>query len=1074
MKALINIMLLAFCFQGFLFAQKPELHITQGHLSNVNRAVFSDDGKFLITGGESAEVIIWDVKTGREIRTLRSHTRSITSLAWSNDNNYILSACDQKVVLWNARTGEILKEISSDWMGNSVLFVKDNLYRLTFDSVLVYDLQTMEVIQKIDIQTNREETSYPRFFRVNENDKLLVAYQWDIPFRVFDLKTQKEISLTEPEMKDSFGNLESDLLYVTSPDGSFNIEVQEFNNSKILDAESKTEIGSLPEANTFVFSKVVNKTSNGIRQYLLVSMPPVYARIDHEVTNYFELWQLTNTGDTIYTQKLKTLKGATDQVSAAKINGLTKELIIAGNVSLSSLDLKRLNFKSNFKDNFTLISGMVFSPDRKTIYTSSSNWKAQTAHLIQVWDAESHALIRTLEAPASTECYQLQISRDGNFLISNDWNGVAYLWNLKKSVIIGKVPSYHASTFDFSNDNKYFLLENNHELLLVSTGKGKLNHTLLLGEDFSVSEIKTKPNSNLAYASAEYQYFTDTVLFYNFDTKQIVGGLPGVGRNLCFDSSGTRFYSIQKNQVNYYSEDKLVNSILVYGAVDLSMTDDGKYLVVLAGHAVHLLDLKTFTITASVSVFVSDQGVEHLIYTPDGYYSGSKNSIKAASFIIEMSVYPFDQFDMERNRPDTILQKIGYARADMIDLYKRAYHKRLRNAGLSEAHVTNFAEMPPSVVLKTTRETYLAAADRHFAFTLEAVEPKYFLSTYNVHVNGVPVFGLHGVRLEDAKTKKINTPVNIFLSSGRNLIEAVATNSNGRESFREAVEINCTDQASVKFWYIGIGVSDYIDAGMNLKYAAKDIMDFAAMVEESKKEKAVVTLFLNHDATRDQVLAVKKKLTESGPDDIVILSLSGHGLLDEELDFYFATHDMDFSHPALRGLPFHLVEDLLDSIPARKKVLLIDACHSGAVDVETAPKKVMANNTAMSDTVKSYGFKGAFIEEVDSLRPAIENVFVLMQELFSEVNKGSGTLVISAAAGNSYALESPKWNNGVFTYAILNGLKNGKADFNSDGEILVSELRKYVVEEVVLQTNGKQQPTSRQVNADNDFMIWGE
>jgi uncharacterized caspase-like protein len=95
-----------------------------------------------------------------------------------------------------------------------------------------------------------------------------------------------------------------------------------------------------------------------------------------------------------------------------------------------------------------------------------------------------------------------------------------------------------------------------------------------------------------------------------------------------------------------------------------------------------------------------------------------------------------------------------------------------------------------------------------------------------------------------------------------------------------------------------------------------------------------------------------------------------------------------------------------------------------------------------------------------------------MQELFAGLDKGTGTVVISAAAGKGYALESPKWNNGVFTYSIINGLKNRAADKNRDKQITISELKNYSITQVELMTGGNQKPTARREAVGSDWRIW--
>lgn len=94
------------------------------------------------------------------------------------------------------------------------------------------------------------------------------------------------------------------------------------------------------------------------------------------------------------------------------------------------------------------------------------------------------------------------------------------------------------------------------------------------------------------------------------------------------------------------------------------------------------------------------------------------------------------------------------------------------------------------------------------------------------------------------------------------------------------------------------------------------------------------------------------------------------------------------------------------------------------------------------------------------------------KELFIDLRKGTGTTIISSAGGVEFAFESSAWNNGLFTFCLLNNLKNRKADLNNDEVVRISELRKTVQEEVYNLSNGFQRPTSRLDNIQSDFIIW--
>ena len=142
----------------------------------------------------------------------------------------------------------------------------------------------------------------------------------------------------------------------------------------------------------------------------------------------------------------------------------------------------------------------------------------------------------------------------------------------------------------------------------------------------------------------------------------------------------------------------------------------------------------------------------------------------------------------------------------------------------------------------------------------------------------------------------------------------------------------------------------------------------------------------------------------------------------------------------------------------------MDACHSGEVDKDAHGEAVVANaGNGHSNSAKGVIRRGLEADTTDS-RMDLQNSYKLMSDLFANLNRGNGASVISAAAGDEYAFESPEWKNGVFTYSILLALKQKK-------DITISQLKNFVSSQVESLTHGAQKPTSRQVNMDFDWLL---
>ena len=501
-----------------------------------------------------------------------------------------------------------------------------------------------------------------------------------------------------------------------------------------------------------------------------------------------------------------------------------------------------------------------------------------------------------------------------------------------------------------------------------------------------------------------------------------------------------------------------------------SFSHDGKFLAT----ASYDLTVKVWALAdrREVATMVTIGPDGHVIETPDHYYTASRQGFESVAFRLGATVVPVELFDLRLNRPDLVLARFGYAPKDLLDLYKKAHDKRLRKMGLAEAALRPEYHLP---TVQIAGEVPVSTGERRLALQVIAEDTRHRLDRLQVHVNDVPIHGAAGIDLRAAGTQRDQRTLDIELLPGRNKIQVAALNAAGTESLRQTVEVVSTAPAERPDLYVvAVGVSKYADVRMNLKYAAKDATDIAALFKArgSRYGKVEVLQILDGEARRENILAARQRLAGTKIGDQVVVFVAGHGMLDQSLDYYFVTHDFERDEPRRRGLSYDQLEGLLDGIPARQKLMMMDTCHSGEVDEDAvrgapplpgAPAGDASRDVKVTADFRTFSYGGA----VQSPDRSGE----LLAQLFADLRRGSGAAVISSASGAEFALESARWQNGVFTYSVLQGLMTGAADRDKDGTIRVSELRDYVVGEVHRLTRGAQTPTSRRENLEFDFPV---
>ena len=243
-----------------------------------------------------------------------------------------------------------------------------------------------------------------------------------------------------------------------------------------------------------------------------------------------------------------------------------------------------------------------------------------------------------------------------------------------------------------------------------------------------------------------------------------------------------------------------------------------------------------------------------------------------------------------------------------------------------------------------------------------------------------------------------------------------------------------------------VGISEYQDSQRNLRQAHKDASDLAqALVAQKglRYSQVDVKPLLNQHATKQQILAELDRLAAKSrePDDVVVVFFSGHGTGEQgEGRYYFLPHDADLSRQQETLIESNEIKSRVDKMMGRILIFL-DTCNAGSVF------SLEPGSGRMTRVERS----GAML-----LKSSLADML--------------GVVVFAGARGSERAQEKDWLENGVFTKALLEGLRGG-ADFRASGRVTVNQLDTYVGDRVRRLTDGQQTPATARLGTIPDYEV---
>jgi WD40 repeat protein len=1094
-----------------------EFRTLTGHREEISKIAFSPNGKYLMSMDRN-EVILWKHPSGQIIKRIKSHYG--TALFTSDSKRLLLQAVTPasgftgNLLVVSTSTGERIKEYydfnlganASLHQGNQWLFSggkrlnliagKDEGYFEYKDGSKMFAWTMSAVSNTHFVAYDVVKQAINVWALANPKDAIL-----SIPFSMS--KGIKKIELTPDGKQLVVGTFMYKLFVYKIPSGKFVREIKLkkgviSQDRKFSEKRSTRELGILYDFSISPDGRVL-----GVNSQLITS--------GREGNNFAAY-------STLGVRFISLKKGKDLGVFGGVYEGLTdfavtpNEKYMVSSHFGKSPGIRLWNLRKGQVDGFVPIDGLSHNNARHTVAFDRIK---KAIKLYKLPDFKE-----VMNMPTTHLLQQIYLSPNSQRMIYTAIEGKTntpnielflYIWdisNLKAPKLLRKVKVRETTgskrvidDFRVSPDNKYLLTRGNERKNKEST--------------FSIECVEIATGKKLM--SYDMDYFYDHILDFVPNKKRVL-----ISR-VAFEENN---YKTQLVELDYTTGKEMLKVDTDYEIIfSANFSPDGQYLVtgsggywlpqniffdvavwdwntknincVLTGHTnnvkqvwfgekgkkvysaddnsiIKVWDIRKCKLAGSFLGLGKD---DYIILNADNYYKTSKGNITSIGFRYKGKLRAFGQFDLRFNRPDLVMKDLGASKI-VQRIYYKAWKKRLRRAGVTEAMIAGDMNLP-EVAIVNKFDLPSTTNTPNIKVQIRANDGREALKNLQVYVNDVPLYDKNGL---SARGKQVfEQRINVKLNQGLNKVAVSAMNKSGLESAKETFNVfykPAKQKAKPKLYVLAIGVSKYEDKERNLKFAEKDANDLLKVFANGKTanyDSVIVRKVLNEKATKANILKAAKVFKKSNVDDQIMIYVSCHGLLDDKMDYYLATHNVDFNNPSQRGLPYEAIEQMLDNVPARRRLIMIDACHSGELD-KSEIEVTKAPDTPKEKKKKvTIAFKGGktFIKP----KAGLNNSFDYMKALFNDVSNRSGATIISAAAGYEFALESKEWNNGVFTYSIMQGLdlseeNTDNADYNNDGKVTISELKEFVIGKVTELTDGKQVPTTRRENQSLDVVLY--
>ncbi len=1055
-------MLIGFALLFFAKAnsQPLETAVQRGHTLAVKSVDFSNNGNFIISGSEDKTIKLWEVLSGREIRTFNGHQSDVNDVLFTPNDKQIISASrDGHIYFWDVLTGNIIKSYEQP---------KENILRLalspngnylavgsTGDNINVYDTRLDSIIYSVEGSRMVQDNVF-----INTKGTRLITGVDNRKVNVYELATGNFIAKYEPEegfcggcLAQGISTVEDEIIYA-SRYGGFKIVREEQvttlwnepeENFSTLNINAKNSLlVSVDEDSTIVWDVI-----EGTRKYTLNAdqkeASPKYGidltyLIPERRSNRFNDANFSKDGRWIVTGDNNNIITLWDSETGQKASSFYGYLSFPPD---DGLGFDPNSYWESYTSSLVMLKNDVqLSPDGKYAYRSKigyevRKWEISTGQIVQRYGGHTKVVM------------DFELSKDGSRLVTGGGDRGVHLYDAKSGKLLLKFNGHTGFIWDvgFSNDNSKIVSSSTDGTVRVwdiATGK-QLQYIYLSGDKSKIETaytVKFSPNDlyliigntngklqrwdidtgrkvqelvGHTKTSMDFEFFKggSNMVSVGWDNSVRTWSLASGFQIRKFIGHNDPVHTVAISSNNYWMATAGTGRVVILWDINT-----GKLLKKFIGHkstitSVQFSNDNKYLISGSIDGITKIWNLESgkeiithyvigkndwLVRDTQGYFSGTDGGQKQVFFVKGMESFSLDQFFNEYYKPN---------------LLKGALGERSKREGLLEK-LNKFP--PPVIKIEYPAYGYVQKKARIDVIT-ETTNKGGGIKSISLFHNGKIIELKESSLLGRVSSgKSIIQKFQLNLVPGINSIKVVATNANSIESKPAEVVVKYETPAQETVLYVlSVGINIYENPSLNLNYARNDAKAFVNIIKNESKvlfDKIETHELYNEDATRVNIMGVLDILANKiKPGDVFYFYYAGHGsMVDEQFYFVPTENTRLYSKDKLAkdGISAEQLKEKFRKISALKQLVIIDACQSGG------SAELLATRGGMEE------------------------------KAMAQLSRSAGIHVLSAAGSEQFATEYKALGHGVFTYVLLEAL-SGKADgAPKDGTVTIYELKGYI------------------------------